>query len=162
MRVPNIRHGRKFAVLLCTSFLLAACFEAVAPVVRRVDPYAVEDIREIGKVVGETTDWALWDSTTEISNVLVIDVGRPGPKGAVGTARRLLQERGWTHVIDRHPTIESMTSTRWPDIGLSIEGIEYHASHPGLNPDAEKLLKDAIAQTGSTGVVLLEAQRIDL
>ncbi|WP_157518821.1 hypothetical protein [Herbidospora mongoliensis] len=136
----------------------------VLPITVRVDPDAVQAIREVGKVLRENTDEAYWDGVTKIYVVLLVDIGQPGPEGAVAAASSLLQRRGWTASIDRRPETVWMESPKWPDNGLMVRGAESFASRSSLDPSAQeqkKAIADAMAQTGSTGIVILEAERID-
>ncbi|WP_170991064.1 hypothetical protein [Herbidospora galbida] len=159
MRVPSIRRSGRSAALLCAFLLVAACGTEFFPITVRVDPDIVHDIRGIGKVLRETTDEATWENTTEISIVLVVDIGRPGPEGAVGTASGLLRKRGWEASVDGHPHSMWMESRKWPDTEIMVSGVEFYTSPPGLDPDAEKALRSAEAQTGSAGIVMLKLRR---
>lgn len=114
-----IHNIRVAAVLLAICLMVSGC--GLFHVTLQADPAVIDNVRGIGKVLGETTTEGTWEGTTEIENILVVDVGSTSSKEALNKAFHLLGERGWKVTSQNIPKRVMMESTIWEDVHLSVD-----------------------------------------
>nr|SBO97583.1 hypothetical protein BN4615_P7099 [Nonomuraea gerenzanensis] len=124
------------ALLLCLLPLAVGCGVLLGPL--RVDPGALDEIRAVGAVNGESEMKSDVGGRTEISNLLVVDVGAADSRGAIDKAVDLLQAREWVIEADLKPGWVLMRSERWAGTDLSIEPYDPRELHDV--PDLRKAL----------------------
>ncbi|MGW0063953.1 hypothetical protein ACWDTT_28960 [Streptosporangium sandarakinum] len=146
-------------LLLCV-LLISGCGSWVFPGEElRVDPGVIRDIRNIGKVVAEAKVETPWDGTTTVTEVLIIDVGNSNAQRVIEKAVSLLQGIGWK-IVDRRLPVE-MTSDKWENTVLGLEGIDFYRFDELEAPQVEKAIKDARVQAMSEALVVLELHPVD-
>lgn len=100
---------RNFAILLTASLLMSGCGYTTS----QVDPAVLEEVRSVGKVIGESTSEGIWEDTNDIITMFVIDVGGKSGPGSVNRAIDLLGRRGWKILRTNLPTSVTMESPKW-------------------------------------------------
>ncbi|MEV7007791.1 hypothetical protein [Streptosporangium sp. NPDC051022] len=123
------------AVFLGVQFLVAGCglFYGTS----RVDPAVLDEVRGIGRVLGEATVEGDYGAGAEVTDMLVIDVGGANGQEAADRADALLLEREWTVVARMPPHGTQMRSTIWDGVYLDF--------HP-FYPEEDKSYPDEIAK----------------
>ena len=80
------------ALSLVSSFA-TGCRSELFPSESRAAPELVTDLRGVGKVLAATTAEAHWDGHTEITDILVLDVGGSSFHDALDKVRGILRAR---------------------------------------------------------------------
>ncbi|MGJ6969979.1 hypothetical protein ACSDR0_49780 [Streptosporangium sp. G11] len=107
-------------------------------------------------MLAETKAEVTWDGLTLVREVLIIDVGSPDSRQALGKASGLLQKRGWSITDQQLPRWVAMESSQREDVQLSLYGVEFVESVGPMEPHDEKVLKDARTRGGSKALLFLE------
>ncbi|MEU1878493.1 hypothetical protein ABZ470_14375 [Streptosporangium sp. NPDC020072] len=87
----------------------------------QVDPAVLDEVRGIGKVLGEDTDEGDYGAGIEVTNLLVIDVGGVNGPDASRKARDLLSDRKWVVVREVAPEGVEMRSNAWKGVYLDFQ-----------------------------------------
>lgn len=98
-----------FAILLTASLLMSGCGYTTW----QVDPAVLDEVRSIGRVIGESTSDDIWEDTNDIITTFVIDVGGKSSPESVAKAIDLLGKRGWKILHSNLPTSLTMESPKW-------------------------------------------------
>ncbi|WP_344884433.1 hypothetical protein [Nonomuraea antimicrobica] len=151
--VPQVVRSAAVAAIILGTLLLNSGCSTPFPVVLRVPPAALDDIRSIGAVQAEFSSETGWGDGTQITNVLVVDVGVANGQAALNTATAaLLTERKWTIVTENRPTIVLMHSSQWKNTRLVLR--PFHPAYFEDNPDVLASLEEASVEKRS--LVFLE------
>lgn len=143
--------------------LLSGCRSEFFPSESRAASGVVADLRSAGKVLAATTTEWYWDGHTDITDVLVVDVGASSSRGAFDKALSLLRKRGW-EVSD--PSVlgrTQMKSDKWEGAWVAVAplaGYEVEApdgSNEQLDTLNEALFNRLQEQNRSGRLVVLEA-----
>ncbi|MEV7006651.1 hypothetical protein [Streptosporangium sp. NPDC051022] len=127
------------AALLSADLLVAGCSAAL-----QVNPAALDDVRGIGKVLGEVTTEGIWSNTKEVINKLAIDTGSANSREAINKAGDLLRKRKWVAVSQSTSEFMQMKSTVWDGVYLTI--FPFDSSEIELYPEkAQEAIKKASA-----------------
>lgn len=154
-----------FLALFCL-FMLMGCRSELFPTTLRVEPGVVSDMRGLGEVLAATQRDPSWDGETQVTEVLIIDVGTPASNAtttnwdamltAESTAIDRLRSRGWLVVGDKDRDATQMESSRWEDTVLSLLPLAF-ADTDDFDPQLIEAIKDARARGRSEALVALEA-----
>ncbi|MEU7900280.1 hypothetical protein AB0B45_46540 [Nonomuraea sp. NPDC049152] len=131
----------RIMVIILGIFIVASgCMVPPAPVVLRVDPAALDDVRGIGEVQAELNNVSdLEDGGTLISQKMIIDVGGRSGRESLDKAVDLLTARKWVIKGQNRPTIVMMATTRWNDTFLALR--PYNSAYFEDNPEVLKEIK---------------------
>ncbi|MEV4161461.1 hypothetical protein [Nonomuraea dietziae] len=119
----------------------------------RVEQGAVSDVRAAGKVLAESKIETIWDGTTTVTDVLIVDVGGSNIAAAMTTVVDRLQKSGWK-VLNRGSSVQ-MASAKWTNTVLDIEGINTYVYDELEAPRTGKIA-DARARVGAHVPLILE------
>ncbi|MEV8635809.1 hypothetical protein AB0395_29545 [Streptosporangium sp. NPDC051023] len=106
-------------VLLSAHLLISGC--GVFYGKTQVAPAVLDEVRGIGKVLGEATDEGDYGAGIEVTNLLVIDVGGVNGHDASSKAGDLLRDRKWVVVRQVAPDGVEMRSTVWKGVYLDFQ-----------------------------------------
>ncbi|MFG2075407.1 hypothetical protein [Nonomuraea maritima] len=103
------------AILLTASLLMSGCVTTW-----QVDPAVLNEVRSVGKVIGEVTYDGIWEDTNDIVTTFVIDVGGKSGPDSVDRAIDLLGGRGWKALRTDLPASVTMGSPKWGNNQLVV------------------------------------------
>ncbi|WP_440073707.1 hypothetical protein [Streptosporangium sp. OZ121] len=107
-----------------------------------VDPAAVSEVRDIGKVLAHTKQEFYYDGTTHVDDFLLMDVGSSNFDEARARARGHLQNRGWKATEGGYRSIR-MESAKWEHTVLRIDSLEsYDAYGDPLDSQTKKKISE--------------------
>ncbi|WP_347589857.1 hypothetical protein [Acrocarpospora sp. B8E8] len=149
------------AVLLCSLLLVAGCRSEYFPRTVKADPGAVRELRDVGTVLEETRFEIAWDGLTTVSEVLIVDAGSSDTPEALGKAVEVLRKSGWEVTTDRLPEWVELTSAKWGNASVSMQGIDDYQYDELFDPQVGTAIKDARARAGTGALMVLEAYPSD-
>ncbi|MEV4177005.1 hypothetical protein [Nonomuraea sp. NPDC049709] len=103
-------------ILLVASLFMSGCGYTTW----QVDPAVLDEVRSIGRVIGESTSDGIWEDTNDIVTTFVIDVGGESGPESVNKAIDLLGRRGWKISHTNLPTSVTMESPKWESDRLVV------------------------------------------
>ncbi|MGS2642759.1 hypothetical protein [Streptosporangium sp. LJ11] len=108
-----------------------------------VDPAAVSEVRDIGKVLAHTKRESYYDGTTHVDDFLLMDVGSSNFDEARAKVRDHLQNRGWKATGGDYRSIR-MEAARWEHTVLKIDSFESYDAYgdPLDSPTKKKISED--------------------
>ncbi|GGP06594.1 hypothetical protein [Nonomuraea glycinis] len=91
-------------------------------------------MRGIGVLKAGTTSRSYVNGRTEITNILVVDVGTMNPRDALDKAVDSLRELEWTTIAENRPIRVLMKSGKFSDVHASIAPFDpiYHKTEPEI------------------------------
>jgi hypothetical protein len=109
-----------------------------------VDPAAVREVSGVGAVIAQTTRELEYENTTQVNQVMIIDVGEEIFADALSLVQDRLQERGWTEEESADvPRQLNMRSTVWDKVYLRVGPPSLLGTFPAeKHPVITKALKD--------------------
>lgn len=116
--LPRKRSLRVAMMLICAAFLIGGCGWSHGTL--QVDPTALENVREIGAVRGESEAQSEINGQIEVSNFFVIDVGGTSAPNTLDKAVEILRAQEWSIIAESKPVRVLMKSNKWMDVHLSI------------------------------------------
>ncbi|MEV5897906.1 hypothetical protein [Nonomuraea fuscirosea] len=146
--------------------LVTGCRSWVFPATSRVAPELVADLRGTGRVLAATTTEWSWDGTTDVTDVLVLDVGGSSSRDALDRALGTLRARGWKAEGSPDLWRTRLESDKWDDAYLTVEPLtNYEATKSErldekLDTNNEALLKRLTEQNTRGQLVVLEARAL--
>ncbi|MEU7746136.1 hypothetical protein [Nonomuraea sp. NPDC049158] len=123
-RANSIARYLLAAILATTT--LSAC-TALLHETSEIDPAAVNNARKIGTIVLHTKSEYTWENSTQIDEILVMDVGASDSKEAATEARARLIRQGWTEL-----GADLVESRKWKHIIVSfdsLDGLDAYGAH---------------------------------
>ncbi|MEU4579453.1 hypothetical protein [Nonomuraea sp. NPDC023979] len=160
------------ALGLTMAFVLAillssGCRSEFFPGESRAPSEVIAELRETGKVLGATTTEWYWDGHTDISDVIVVDVGGSSFRDALDRALGHLQGRGWKVTDPASSWRTRLVSGRWSGVSVAVEPLSSYipASSEGFNEELDSsnlALFDALHRQNTSGhLLVLEAHAPD-
>jgi hypothetical protein len=100
----------------------------------QVDPVILKEVRGIGVLKAETTSRSSVNGRTEITNIIVVDVGTMNSRDALDKAVDSLRKREWTIIAENRPIRALMKSGKFSDVHVSIAPFDpiYHKAEPEI------------------------------
>ncbi|WP_127939413.1 hypothetical protein [Nonomuraea polychroma] len=124
------------AILLTTSLLMSGCGYTTW----QVDPAVLDEVRSIGRVIGESTSDGIWEDTNDIITTFVIDVGGKSGPESVDKTVDLLGKRGWKILRENRPTSTTMESPTWENDHLVVR--PFHPAEIENEPSIQGMIKE--------------------
>ncbi|GAA2210244.1 hypothetical protein GCM10009850_057030 [Nonomuraea monospora] len=149
--------GAQSAIALCALMGSIGCDVQMFHTRLEVDPAVVKEVSAVGAVIARTTNELLYENTTQVYHLMIVDVGGTDLPFALDFVRERLRERGWTET-DGGLVHVNMTSAKWDKTRL-------HAGRPSLNasfPEEQhlRIVKALTANAnGSHAYVLIELSK---
>ncbi|WP_157594887.1 hypothetical protein [Streptosporangium amethystogenes] len=113
-----------------------------------VDPAAVKAVRSVGRVVLQTPADFTWEGTTQIDEILVMDVGASNFEEARNMVYERLHQLGWSK-LGRH----NLESHKWKHIIVSFDSLNDLRSYGPLQQKIESAVQ--VDSAKSTALVLV-------
>ncbi|MEU4227504.1 hypothetical protein AB0F17_24700 [Nonomuraea sp. NPDC026600] len=114
-----------------------------------VDPAAINDARQIGAVVLHTKSEYTYKNSTQIDEILVMDVGASDFMEAEAEAHSRLIQQGWTD-LGAH----NVESRKWRYVIVSLDSLDgLDAYGATLQAEIEKAVQAASKEAGSLVIV---------
>jgi hypothetical protein len=130
-----IRRSSPFAAAVSVAsvlLLVGGCGWFQGP--SQVDPVIIKEVRGIGVLKAETTSQSYVNGRTEITNVIVVDVGTMNSREALDKVVDGLRKLEWTIIAENRPIRVLMKSGKFPDAHASIAPFDpiYHKTEPEI------------------------------
>ncbi|MEV4378227.1 hypothetical protein [Streptosporangium sp. NPDC049644] len=140
----------KFALVVLSALIsLSGCGRLFFHETFKVDPAAVEEVRSVGRVVLQVqSDWT-WEGSTQIDEILLMDVGSPTYEESRNIAYERLRQLGWAERAN-----EVLESHKWGHIAISFDSLDGLDAYGPL----EQPLRDAALadQAVSSSLILVD------
>ncbi|MEO3796334.1 hypothetical protein ABGB14_39565 [Nonomuraea sp. B10E15] len=162
MRTGLVSAAVAFALV---ASLATGCRSEFLPSESRVAPELIADLRGTGRVLAATTTEWYWDGLTEITDILVVDVGGSSFREALDRALGILRARGWKAENPPNLWRTHLKSDTWVNVYIAVEPLMSYdvATSDGFNEplDASNMIlfKRLSEQNTSGHLVVLEAER---
>ncbi|MFD1547743.1 hypothetical protein [Nonomuraea guangzhouensis] len=114
-----------------------------------VDPTAINDARQIGTVVLHAKSEYTWENSTQIDEILVMDVGASDSKEAEIEAHSRLIQQGWTEL-----NAEQVESRKGRHVIVSLDSLDgLEAYGATLQAEIEKAVQAASKEADTLVIV---------
>lgn len=110
-------------ITVCFPVLLGCSGKSQTLKELRVDPAALAEVRNIGRVVAQDTTYPVYDGTAEVTHVLIIDTGVSGYAAAAEEISKRLRSLGWV-VTDSGGISTRLKSAKWKGAILKVGSVE--------------------------------------
>ncbi|TDC84760.1 hypothetical protein E1292_49215 [Nonomuraea deserti] len=150
------------AFALVTS-LATGCRSEFFPSESGAAPELVADLRGTGRVLATTTTERYWDGHTEITDILVLDVGGSSFRDGLDKALGILRARGWEAEDPPHLWRTRLESDKWDGAWIAVEPLMNYevATSEGFDEQLDTsnatLFKRLIKRNTSGHLVVVEA-----
>ncbi|MEU8252044.1 hypothetical protein [Nonomuraea sp. NPDC048916] len=138
----------KFAVVALSALLsLTGCgvLQPYEPL--KVNPAAVEEVRSVGRVILQVQSDYTWEGSTQLDEVLLMDVGSSSYKESRKIVYKRLRQLGWSERGD-----DSLESRKWGHIAISFDSLDGLDSRGSL---AQPLRDAALADSAMFSSLIL-------
>ncbi|MEV0996627.1 hypothetical protein [Nonomuraea sp. NPDC050202] len=138
----------KFALVALSALVsLAGCGRLLFHETFKVDPAAVEEVRSVGRVVLQVqSDWT-WEGSTQIDEILLMDVGSSTYEESCDIAYERLRQLGWSERGN-----DGLESHKWGHIAISFDSLD---NLDAYGPLEQPLWDAALADSATSSSLIL-------
>lgn len=145
---------RFLLIALSTILSLSGCGHLLFHETFEVDSAAVKEVRSVGRVVLQVqSDWT-WRSSTQIDEILLMDVGASTYEESYGIAYERLRQLGWSARGN-----DGLESHKWGHIAISFDALDGLDAYGPLEQPLQDAARDDSARSSSLIIVDLAPLR---